>query len=130
MENSEWPTVYDARKLALNFRSFKEFSAYHLKIFKTFDNLKTNFERRMIILVVAECCLKFNYIIFERYQVIVDILIRKLVDGEFPDKKYIKLLKRLSKKHILQAKLNYIEWVLGKTTLTYDCVKYITQFIE
>ena len=130
MENSEWPTVYDARELALNFRSFKEFSAYHLKLFKTFDGLKTNLERRMIILVVAECCLKFNHIIFEKYQVMVDILIRKLVDGEFPDKKYIKLLKRLSKKHILQAKLNYIEWVLGKTILTYDCVKYITTFIE
>ena len=130
MGQSDWPTVYDARVKALQFHTFRQFSKYHREMFKTFDGLKTIFERRMIILVVAECCLKFNHIVFEKYQVLVDVLIHKLVDGEFPDKNYIKLLKRLSKKHILEAKLNYIEWVLGKTILTYDCVRYITTFIE
>ena len=127
---SEWPSVYDARVKALQFHNFREFTKFHVETCKTWDVTKPKFERRLLILTIVECCLKFNNIVFKKYQFMIDVLIGKLVDNDFPDKDYLNLLKRLSKKEIRKAKHAYIEWVLGKTILTNDCAKFITSFIE
>lgn len=126
----EWPSLYDARVKTLQFHTFRDFIKYHKEIYKTWDCEASIVERRMMILVITESCLKFNYIVFKKYQVLVDNLIVKFVEAEYPDKEYIKLIKRLSKKYTLQAKHAYIQWVLGKTILTNDCITRITSFIE
>jgi hypothetical protein len=126
----EWPSIYDARVKALQYSNFREFTRFHLETCQTWDLSKPKLERRMLVLTFVECCLKFNKIVFKKYQIMVDILIAKLVEHNFPDKDYLNLFKRLSKKEIRKAKLMYIEWVLNKTILTTDCVKCITAFVE
>ena len=68
----------------------KSYSDMRIYAGKTLAEVATPFEKKMLVLVCTESMLKYRSQLRQRDWRLVDMLLDKLIEGNYPDKEYLR----------------------------------------
>ena len=89
---SGWPTIDQARSRMeeCGIKSYSDMKTYAKKTLGKLGPYTGGYEKRMLLLVCTESMLKYRSALLSKDWGLVDVLLDKLIEGNYPDREYIK----------------------------------------